>query len=104
MEIYKDMKLIDKDKIVAEIERRLKGLKDCHAERVAGYAGEISGLERLLSFIDSLEVKEEVYLEKEFYDFLDTLTGKDNGHLSENELFRIAEYFYTLGLNAQKGE
>ena len=49
---------IDKSTLVAEIERRLKGLNDCHADRIAGYAGEISGLKRLLSFIDTLEVKE----------------------------------------------
>lgn len=52
------MKLIDKDKVVAEIKKRIKGLKDCHADTVAGYAGEISGLERLLSFLDTLEVKD----------------------------------------------
>ena len=50
--------------------------------------------ENELEFIEPKEVD----LKKEFYDFLDTLTGKDNGHLSENELFRIAEYFYELGL------
>lgn len=49
---------IDKDKVKAEIERRLKALNACHADRVAGYAGEISGLKRLLSFLDTLEVKE----------------------------------------------
>lgn len=49
---------IDKSAVVAEIERRRKGLNACHADRVAGYAGEISGLERLLSFLDTLEVKE----------------------------------------------
>lgn len=47
---------------------------------------------------------EEVDLEKEFYNFLGTLIGKDNGHLSEDELFRIAEYFYELGLKTKKGE
>jgi len=52
------MKLIDKDKVAAEIERRIKGLKECHADTVPGYVGEISGLERLLSFIDTLEVQE----------------------------------------------
>ena len=31
---------------------------------------------------------------------LPKLIGKDNGHLSEDELFRIAEYFYELGLKA----
>lgn len=32
------MKLIDKDKVAAEIERRIKGLKECHADTVPGYA------------------------------------------------------------------
>ena len=49
---------IDKSAVVAEIKKRIKGLKDCHADTVAGYAGEISGLERLLSFLDTLEAKE----------------------------------------------
>lgn len=49
---------IKKSDIIAEIEKRIKGLKDCHADTVAGYAGEISGLERLLSFLDTLEVKD----------------------------------------------
>lgn len=55
---------IDKAALVSEIERRIKGLQDCHADIVEGYAGEISGLKRLLSFISSIEVKE-VDLEKE---------------------------------------
>jgi hypothetical protein len=50
--------LIDKAVVVAEIKRRINGLKDCHADTVAGYVGEISGLERLLSFLNTLEVKE----------------------------------------------
>ena len=49
---------IDKAAVVTEIERRIEGLNKCHADTVAGYAGEISGLERLLSFLDTLEVKE----------------------------------------------
>ena len=70
-------KYIDKSALVAEIEKRIKGLKDCHADTVAGYAGEISGLERLLSFLNTLEVKEvkeepvnedlEDYAEKELH-------------------------------------
>ena len=54
----KELHLIDKSALVAEIKKRIKGLKDCYADTVAGYAGEISGLERLLSFIDTLETKE----------------------------------------------
>lgn len=49
---------IDKAKVVAEIEKRINGLKDCHADIIEGYAGEISGLERLLSILNTLEVKE----------------------------------------------
>ena len=49
---------IDKDALVAEINNRIKGLKDCHADTVAGYAGEIAGLKRLLSVLDTLEVNE----------------------------------------------
>lgn len=60
-----------------------------------------------LDFSINSEPKE-VDLEKEFYDFLDTLIGKDNGHLSEDELFSIAKYFFELGLSisnkAMKGE
>lgn len=66
------------------------------------YQGRVDAFNDALSFLNTIEVKE-VDLEKEFYDFLDTLTGKDNGHLSEDELFRIAKYFYELGLKA-KGE
>ena len=51
--------LIDKSAVIAEIYRRIKGLNACHADRVAGYAGEISGLERLLSFINTLETTDE---------------------------------------------
>lgn len=50
--------LIDKAALVAEMEERIKGLKDCHADTVPGYAGEISGLKRLLSFLDTLKMEE----------------------------------------------
>ena len=95
------MKSIDKDK-VDEILRNLWKEDDGHnSEHRICYN---KALQEVQCEIDTLEVKE-VDLEKEFYDFLDTLIGKDNGHLSEDELFRIAEYFFELGLKvAQKGE
>lgn len=93
-------KYIDKAAVVAEIKRRLKGLDDCHADRIAGYAGEISGLKRLLSFIDALEVKE-VDLEKEIN------TWFDYGFPNDDELLdyikETAKHFFELGLKA-KGE
>ncbi len=102
------MKLIDKDHVVAEIKKRIKGLKDCHADTVAGYAGEISGLERLLSFLDTLEVKEvdlkeEIYnAEKRFGD-IDEMGGY-RILLFDDEFRDVLRYFFELGLKAQKGE
>ena len=84
---------IDKSALIAEIERRIEGLKDCYADTIEGYAGEISGLKRLLETIDTLEVKE-VDLEKEL--------KKKIGNVGECDR-RIAEYFFELGLKT-KGE
>ena len=104
---------IDKAAIVAEIERRISLFKKekktekwsagASQMNVVSLGARIAMLEEIKVFLDTIEVKE-VDLEKEFYDFLDTLIGKDNGHLSKDELFRIAEYFYELGLKTQKGE
>lgn len=59
---------INIDDLTKEIERRIKGLEDSHADTIEGYAGEISGLKRILSFIDTLEVKEEFKIgETEIY-------------------------------------
>ena len=99
---------IDKSAIVAEINKLIKKnelyLNDNVSDAIRFQKiGAYSVLCDLCHFLDTLEVKE-VFSAEEFYDFLDTLTGKDNGHLSEGELFRIAEYFYELGLKTQKGE
>ena len=95
------MELIDKEKVIKEIKKvydeGYKFLPSDINESVEDFKYD------LLRVLDTLETKE-VDLDKEFYDFLDTLIGKDIGHLSEDELFRIAEYFYELGLNAGKGE
>lgn len=97
---------INKSALVAEIERRrdaaLMRQRNLEAIGQVTVLDEMvaNQLNRILSFINTLEVKE-VDLKNEFYDFLDTLIGKDNGHLSEDELFRIAEYFYELGLKAR---
>lgn len=54
------MKLIDKDKITAEIEKRLSLLEGGtgHPEVVKRVEGVIKGYKSILSFIDTLEVKE----------------------------------------------
>ena len=94
--------LIDKTALVAEIKRRLKGLEDCHADGIAGYAGEISGLKRLLSFLDTLEVKE-VDLEKEFDNYTKDILACDIQFEPFTHLHNCAKHFFELGLKA-KGE
>ena len=89
---------IEKSALVAETERRIKGLKECHADTVAGYAGEISGLERLLFFINTLETKEvdleeEIELVKGDYEQVDVAWNNDFDY--------IARHFFELGLKAQ---
>ena len=98
---------IDKDALLAEIKRRLEALNACHADRVAGYAGEISGLKRLLSFLDTLEVKE-VDLEKEIQqhinDCLDIKFPTTDIKMIAKDVEYTARKFFELGLKAQKEE
>ena len=94
------MKLIDKDALVAEIDRIVDVL-----ERNSGYGIFIENqmviCEKILSFLDTLEVKE-VNLEKEIelvkgdYEQVDVAWN--------NDFDFIAEHFFELGLKAQKGE
>jgi hypothetical protein len=69
---------IDKSALVAEIEKRITEI-----DKVETYLSPKGILTNLLCYINALEIKD-VDLEKAFYDFLDTLIGKDNGHLSED--------------------
>ena len=114
-----NMESITKEKVIAEIKELYNDIDKCISELITARSNRddngisnahwrmetlmVNTQQAICNVIDTLEVKE-VDLEKEFYDFLDTLIGKDNGHLSEDELFRIAEYFFELGLNARKGK
>ncbi len=85
--------LIDKDAVVAEI-KRIE-----HETNYEAFTDEVLGkryvCKCLLSFLDSLEVKE-VDLEKEYKDFIKS----DNGR----SMFETAKYFFELGIKVQKGE
>lgn len=100
-------KLIDKSAIVAEIER----LKECNRKICGGdfdflkkvypkhyYSTEIYN--DILSFIDTLEVKE-VDLEKEISSWVEDNTCK--GYCSA-DIHETAEHFFELGLKSKKGE
>lgn len=108
---------IDKAKVVAEIER----LKECNRKICGGdfdflkkaypkhyYSTEIYN--DILSFLDTLEVKE-VDLEKKIENYIYTLpyskTGIPGGwkHSWPREYVeKIAEHFFELGLKIQKGD
>lgn len=84
---------IDKDALVAEIERRRNFDK-----RLKLYS-RWDECNCILSFIDKLEVRE-VDLEKEFENYMD----KYNGVWVDSDYIRFAKHFFELGLKAQKGE
>ena len=93
---------IDKAAIVAEIERRRKLVSDPILSGNDLMIGERNALFDLLSFLDTLEVKE-MDLEKEYKDFVeeDPVYNKlVNGIVGK----AIAKHFFELGLKAQKGE
>ena len=92
-------KLIDKSALVAEIEKELNTTKKYSTEYVNGkkYA-----LKKILSFLDTLEVKE-VDLEKEFDDYTKDILACDIQFEPFTHLHNCAKHFFELGLKA-KGE
>lgn len=100
------MKLIDKDALVAEIERRVNAYQknfDKSDNKIARLSidGRIAGLKALLSFISTLEVKE-VDLEKSLTGFMGRYAYENGGEYPS--AIDIAKHFFELGLKAQKGE
>lgn len=106
------MKLIDKDKVAEEIKRKLNSYHP--TEITSGrYA-----LQDLLSFLDTLEVKE-VNLEKEVNSqmdllcnllcYMDELSNGDSEGVYPlpinviEDLQRFAKYFFKLGMQQGKG-
>lgn len=103
------MKLIDKDKLVVQIKKKIEiNLKrneesvDKHDDYGTYYwGGVIAGLNVALMLCDTLEVKD-VDLEKEIelikgdYEQVDVAWNNDFDY--------IARHFFELGLKAQKGE
>lgn len=111
------MKLIDKDAVMAEIERRIAdNKKDIERASHKNLEDYFEGYEDALvlfkeKFLDTTEVKE-VDLEKHlkediedvFFD-LDGVAVKGATHyLTVEDVKDIAKHFFELGLKAQKGE
>ena len=93
---------IDKSTLVVEI-KKMKDKAYPHSDWNQGY---VTSCEKILSFLDTLEVKE-VDLEKEIDTYWDKYCNDEFGELFErdNEFTDdIAKHFFELGLKAQKGE
>ncbi len=88
------MKLIDKDRVVAEIEK-LKGKVDDGSSYCNGWQLALRMLELSLNTIETKEVD----LEKEWKEYF-----KYRGDVATVNLKHLAKHFYELGLKAQKGE
>jgi len=104
---------IDKDALVAEIEKKLKNVNlnyisagshpsatDTNKKLQDGISKD---LQSLLSFINTLEVKE-VDLEKETDKWYNTKASKEFENVFYGDIEKCAQYFFELGLKAQKGE
>lgn len=90
------MKLIDKDALVAEIDRQKIGYN------VDGkHSVEYNTTRKILNIIDTLEVKE-MDLEKSISDWLSD--GLPNDEELIDYIKETAEHFFELGLKSQKGE
>ena len=106
---------IDKDALVAEIERRKdickKVILDLRTqENKEYYQGKAEAYKETLDFFDTLEVKE-VDLDREMQAFallyLEPLKISNSNigiSITMAQLYSCAKHFFELGLKAQKGE
>lgn len=100
------MKLIDKDKVVEEIERIKK--EECPTDTYEGRC-KMLWFEQFSSFLDTLEVKE-VNCEREIGIYTTKKLSKKRNHstgvfhLTQTDINSIAKHFFELGINAKKGE
>ncbi len=89
------MKLIDKDALIAEIERKLGELSQL--EKASYEIGLYDAYKIVLSFLNTLEVKE-VDLEKEFDDYTKDIVACDVQFEPFTHLYNCARHFFELGL------
>ena len=104
------MELIDKDALVAEIKRRIKCITKEYQEIQQPeffLLGKINGLENILPFLDTVEVKE-MDLEKELESWRHNhFHGRRDKEASGEYLERttqldIAKHFFELGMQQSK--
>lgn len=100
-------KYIDKDALIAEIERRMQELHPTNTHKMQ--VGEkvdrdvlmwLNALTWVKDFLNTLEVKE-VNLNADVERYVEQHKNELKGYV---DIRRIARYFFELGLKAQKGE
>lgn len=114
------MKLIDKERVVAEI-KRLISIANSQYDLVGDedirnrilWSQQASICSQILSFIDTLEVKE-VDLEKEINDYISNnffgsqtlgfFANRTKEEPNDQDVALCAKHFFELGLKAKKGE
>ena len=91
------MRLIDKDALIVEIERRIKEYQSTGDDY---WFPVIENLKSILSFFDTFEVKEMDldYIKDELNRVVKIY--KPNGDFEWGTLYNIATYFFELGLKA----
>ena len=93
---------IDKDALVAEIERRIKTNKECMLglRNLDYYQGKVDALNDTISFIDTFEAKE-VDLDDYYHKFLEKEWFGNNHVRTVSEMMAFtAKHFFDLGLKA----
>ena len=96
---------IDKSALVAEIERRISDVS--HLEKASYEIGLYDAYKIVLSFIDTLEVKE---VEEKPSDDLEEEIDKElhenwyGEYINLDKFRESANHFFELGLKVQKGE
>lgn len=99
---------INKAAVVAELERRINEEIQRHAVDLGYSQGCVDSMRNVLSFLDTLEVKE-VDLEKELDEYTAdnfwALKGNNESPylLDKDDMLKVAKHFFELGLKA-KGE
>ena len=99
---------IDKDALVAEIQKRIKETESMQPKFDQFWAGQISAFKGVLKILDTLEVKE-VDLDFQMFakemDIVFALPSSETKNTEEEPLnweYAIAKHFFELGLKAQK--
>ena len=95
---------IDKDAVVAQANIEITGCRLAAQQGVLTEfgKGKLEGLEGIVDFLNTLEVKEVDLLEEIVNQYESNYNYEE--YLTYEEFADIAKYFFELGLKAQKGE